>query len=188
MSRGGAVGSRFLANRSTNGGGSSSTGTPGYAIGLGCRGTHHGPRRMTSSARSSISDSTIILARAGLRTICTDFNQVRVARSTVHRILTGRGVQRLPANRKHRAHEKRWQRYEKPQPGHRVQLDVKFLERIPGTRGRRNARKRAWASAADVVSRDKETRSSRRALATSSTARIRTVRRDNRSRERNMTS
>src|SRR5207302_10650120 len=33
-------------------------------------------------------------------------------------------------------HAKRWQRYEKPQPGHRLQLDVKFLARIPGT-GRR---------------------------------------------------
>ena len=31
---------------------------------------------------------------------------------------------------------KRWQRYEKPQPGHRLQVDVKFLERIPGTRKR----------------------------------------------------
>jgi len=38
---------------------------------------------------------------------------------------------RLPANQKHRPHGKRWQRYEKPQPGHRLQLDVKFLERIP---------------------------------------------------------
>jgi hypothetical protein len=26
-----------------------------------------------------------------------------------------------------------WQRYEKPQAGHRLQLDVKFLERIAGT-------------------------------------------------------
>jgi hypothetical protein len=43
---------------------------------------------------------------------------------------------RLPANQKHQPHGKRWQRYEKPQPGHRLQLDVKFLERIPGTRRR----------------------------------------------------
>ena len=28
-------------------------------------------------------------------------------------------------------HRKRWQRYEKPQPGHRLQVDVKFLERTP---------------------------------------------------------
>jgi hypothetical protein len=43
---------------------------------------------------------------------------------------------RLPANQKHQPHGKRWQRCEKPQPGHRLQLDVKFLERIPGTRRR----------------------------------------------------
>jgi hypothetical protein len=30
-------------------------------------------------------------------------------------------------------HRKRWQRSEKPQPGHRLQMDVKFLERIAGT-------------------------------------------------------
>jgi hypothetical protein len=42
----------------------------------------------------------------------------------------------LPANQKHQPLGKLWQRYEKPQPGHRLQLDVKFLERIPGTRRR----------------------------------------------------
>ena len=46
------------------------------------------------------------------------------------------GMNRLPANQKHRPHGKRWQRYEKPQPGHRLQMDVKFLERIPGTQKR----------------------------------------------------
>ena len=45
-------------------------------------------------------------------------------------------MNRLPANQKHQPHGKRWQRYEKPQPGHRLQLDVKFLERIPGTQRR----------------------------------------------------
>jgi hypothetical protein len=30
----------------------------------------------------------------------------------------------------------RWQRYEKPQPGHRLQVDVKCLERIPDSRRR----------------------------------------------------
>jgi transposase InsO family protein len=43
---------------------------------------------------------------------------------------------RLPANQKHQPRGKRWHRYEKPQPGHRLQVDVKFLERIPGTRRR----------------------------------------------------
>ena len=64
------------------------------------------------------------------------FHQVSIATSSVHRILGRHGLSRLPANQKHRPHRQRWQRYEKPQPGHRLQLDVKFLERIPGT-GRR---------------------------------------------------
>jgi hypothetical protein len=64
------------------------------------------------------------------------FHQVAVVRSSVHRILTRHGMQRLPANQKHQPHRKRWQRYEKPQPGHRLQMDVKFLERIPGTQKR----------------------------------------------------
>jgi transposase InsO family protein len=64
------------------------------------------------------------------------FHQITIAVSSVHRILTRHGLPRLPANQKHRPHGKRWQRYEKPQPGHRLQLDVKFLERIPGTRRR----------------------------------------------------
>jgi hypothetical protein len=64
------------------------------------------------------------------------FHQIAIAVSSVHRILTRHGMPRLPANQKHRPHGKRWQRYEKPQPGHRLQLDVKFLERIPSTRRR----------------------------------------------------
>jgi transposase len=64
------------------------------------------------------------------------FHQITIAVSSVHRILTRHGLPRLPANQKHRPHGKRWRRYEKPQPGHRLQLDVKFLERIPGTRRR----------------------------------------------------
>lgn len=64
------------------------------------------------------------------------FHGVSVATSSVHRILGKHGLNRLPANQKHRAHATRWKRYEKPQPGHRLQLDVKFLERIPGTRTR----------------------------------------------------
>jgi transposase InsO family protein len=61
---------------------------------------------------------------------------VRLAGSSVHCILTKHGLNRLPANQKYRSHTKRWQRYEKPQPGHRLQMDVKFLERIP-TAGKR---------------------------------------------------
>lgn len=61
------------------------------------------------------------------------FHTISIARSSVHRILTRHQLQRLPANQKHRPHTVRWKRYEKPQPGHRLQLDVKFLERIAGS-------------------------------------------------------
>jgi transposase InsO family protein len=61
------------------------------------------------------------------------FHQVKIACSSVHRILLRHGMNQLPANLKHRAAGRAWKRYEKAQPGHRLQLDVKFLERIPGT-------------------------------------------------------
>ena len=64
------------------------------------------------------------------------FHGIEIAGSSVHRILQRHGMSRLPANQKHQPRGKRWQRYEKPQPGHRLQLDVKFLERIPGSRRR----------------------------------------------------
>ena len=64
------------------------------------------------------------------------FHGIVIAGSSVHRILQRHGMNRLPANQKHQPHGKRWLRYEKPQPGHRLQLDVKFLERSPGTRRR----------------------------------------------------
>src|SRR5688572_13048579 len=50
------------------------------------------------------------------------FHQLAIAGSSVHRILGTHGMSRLPANQKHRSHTKRWQRYEKPQPGHRLQV------------------------------------------------------------------
>ena len=64
------------------------------------------------------------------------FHHLAVARSTVHRILVRYGMNRLPANQKPRPTGRPWKRYEKPQPGHRVQVDVKFLERIAGSRRR----------------------------------------------------
>jgi transposase len=64
------------------------------------------------------------------------FHQITIACSSVHRLLGKHGMNRLPANQKHQPHQKRWKRYEKPQPGHRLQMDVKFLERIPGTKKR----------------------------------------------------
>ena len=64
------------------------------------------------------------------------FHTISLATSSVHRILCRHGLHRLPANQKRRSPATPWKRYEKPQPGHRLQLDVKFLERIPGTQRR----------------------------------------------------
>jgi transposase len=64
------------------------------------------------------------------------FHSVDVARSTVHRILIRYGMNRLPANQKRQPTGRPWHRYEKAQPGHRLQIDVKFLERIAGSRKR----------------------------------------------------
>lgn len=64
------------------------------------------------------------------------FHSLSIACASVHRILRKHGLNRLPANQKHRRHAHRWTRYEKAQPGHRLQVDVKFLERIAGTRRR----------------------------------------------------
>jgi hypothetical protein len=58
-------------------------------------------------------------------------HHLSVAMSSVHDILVRHGMNRLPANQKHRPHAKRWQRYEKPQPGHPLQMDVEIPRAHP---------------------------------------------------------
>lgn len=99
---------------------------------------HHSPR---ATAREVVSKILYLrqhyhFGPARIAAYLQRFHGIPIAGSSVHRILIRHGMSRLPANQKHRSHGKRWQRYEKPQPGHRLQVDVKFLERIPGTRRR----------------------------------------------------
>lgn len=72
-----------------------------------------------------------------IRSYLLRFHQIKISVSTVQSILVKHDLNRLPVNRKKydRGNQK-WKRYEKQQPGHRVQIDVKFLERIPGTQKR----------------------------------------------------
>ena len=92
--------------------------------------------RLRSSARSCICASSITSVPAGSPIVSGGSIRWRSPARPFHRLLGRHGLGRLPTNQKHRARRLRWQRYEKPQPGHRLQVDVKFLERIPGSRKR----------------------------------------------------
>jgi len=86
-----------------------------------------------SLARFCTSDRTTTSGRARFRTT----SSASTACLSQHHRCTGYwepGLSRLPANQKFQQHAKRWKRYEKARPGHRLQMDVKFLERIPGRR------------------------------------------------------
>jgi hypothetical protein len=45
-------------------------------------------------------------------------------------------MSRLPASERRKPHARRWKRYEKPLPGHQVQIDVTYIEPIKGSRRR----------------------------------------------------
>jgi transposase InsO family protein len=62
------------------------------------------------------------------------YHQVQVSSSGVWRILKRLGLNRLPASQRYKRHDRRWKRYEKPLPGHRVQIDVKFIQPLGGAR------------------------------------------------------
>ena len=55
------------------------------------------------------------------------YHDIDVSRSGVWWILKRLELNRLPASQKHKTYQKRWKRYEKPKPGHAVQVDVKFI-------------------------------------------------------------
>jgi transposase InsO family protein len=62
------------------------------------------------------------------------YHDVVISPSGVWRILKRLDMSRLPASQRYRRHVDRWKRYEKPLPGHRVQIDVKFIAPLPGSR------------------------------------------------------
>ena len=61
------------------------------------------------------------------------YHDVTVSRSGVWRILKRLGLNRLPASQRYQRRDRKWKRYEKQQPGHRVQIDVKFIEPLTTT-------------------------------------------------------
>jgi len=64
------------------------------------------------------------------------YHEVTISPSGVWRVLLRLGLNRLPNSQRHKRHGQRWKRYEKPQPGHRVQVDVKFISPI-GAQGKK---------------------------------------------------
>lgn len=54
-------------------------------------------------------------------------HDISVSQSGVWRILKRLDLNRLPSSHRYKRHERRWKRYEKQQPRHRVQIDVKFI-------------------------------------------------------------
>ena len=55
------------------------------------------------------------------------YHDVQVSNSGVWRILKRLDLNRLPASQRYKRHDRKWKRYEKPMPGHAVQVDVKFI-------------------------------------------------------------
>lgn len=66
------------------------------------------------------------------------YHDVTISPSGVWRILKRLDLNRLPASQRYKRHDRRWRCYEKAQPGHRVQIDVKFIEALPGAGATKN--------------------------------------------------
>jgi len=62
------------------------------------------------------------------------YHDVQISPSGVWRILKRLEMSRLPSSQRYKRHTDRWKRYEKQQPGHRVQIDVKFVAPLKGSR------------------------------------------------------
>ncbi len=62
------------------------------------------------------------------------YHDIELSPSGIWRILKRLDMSRLPSSQRYRRHAERWKRHEKPEPGHRVQIDVKFSSPLPGSR------------------------------------------------------
>lgn len=62
------------------------------------------------------------------------YHDLELSPSGIWRILKRLDMSRLPSSQRYRRQRDRWKRYEKPEPGHRVQIDVKFISPLPGSR------------------------------------------------------
>ena len=110
-----------------------------HADGLdGLRDRSHRPQVSPNATRTEVVGKLIYLRQhdhfgpAKIAMYLKRYHEVQISPSGVWRILKRLGLNRLPASQRYKRHDKRWKRYEKPLPGHRVQLDVKFIGPLAG--------------------------------------------------------
>jgi transposase len=119
-----------------------STWKRGYqAHGLdGLRDRSHRPQTSPNATRSEVVGKLISLRQhyhfgpARIAMYLTRYHDIQISHSGVWCILKRLELNRLPASQRHQRHDRRWKRYEQPLPGHRVQLDVKFIAPLAGSR------------------------------------------------------
>jgi transposase len=106
----------------------------------GLRDRSHRPQVSPNATRTEVVGKIIYLRQrdhfgpAKIAMYLKRYHDIQISNSGVWRILKRLELNRLPASQRHKRHDRRWKRYEKPLPGHRVQLDVKFIAPLAGSR------------------------------------------------------
>jgi transposase InsO family protein len=97
---------------------------------------HHSPRTTRAEVVGKIVylRSTYHFGPHKIAMYLARYHDITVSPSGIWRILKRLDMSRLPKSQRYRRHADRWKRYEKPEPGLRVQVDVKFIAPLPGSR------------------------------------------------------
>ena len=102
------------------------------------RGPKHSPRRTPRA----ITEKILYLRKYyhfgphKIQMYLSRYHDINITSSTTYRILRQNKVGRLPENMRYKKRKERYVKYEKPLPGNQLQVDVKFLAKIPGKRKR----------------------------------------------------
>ena len=64
------------------------------------------------------------------------YHDIEISESGVWRILKRLDMNLLPASQRYKTHDRRWKRYEKPLPGHQIQVGVTFIAPMGGRKKR----------------------------------------------------
>lgn len=95
------------------------------------------PRTSPNATRAEVVEKIIHLRRnyhfgpAKIVMYLKRYHDVEISKSGVWRILDRLDMGKLPTSQRYKRHDRRWKRYEKQRPGHRVQIDVQFVEPLP---------------------------------------------------------